>query len=337
MKKILTAYKYLTNINSLNFENKSVLIVGGGWMAYQYALALSRMNIKDVTIISKTKDNVKKISNEFGFRSLYGGYEKNLPLMKKMDLVIIATPVHLLLPIIELALRCGQANILVEKPASLYSEDLLVAAEKIKNQRVRVAYNRLLYANFFLLKYLTEEEGGISSCHFTFTEWLHTINFKNTLPDAYRRFGISNSLHVISMAAELIGFPKEISAYQSGKLDWHPSGSIFVGSGITEKGISFSYHADWESSGRWGIEVMTKENAYRLIPLEDLYVCKKNTTDWQKISFKTAFPDVKQGIAEEIALMLDKNMEQQISLVSLEKAAEFNKLAEKIFGYNHAN
>lgn len=337
MKNTSMFYDYLTNINSLNFENKSVLIVGAGWMANQYALTLSRMNIKDVTIISKTKQNVKEICNKFGFQGLDGGYEKNLPLVKKMDLVIITTPVHLLLPIAELALRYGQTNILVEKPVSLYYGDLLNLAKKVKDQRVRVGYNRLLYPNFFLLKHLAEEEGGISSCHFTFTEWLHTINFKNNLPDAYRRFGISNSLHVISMAAELIGLPKEISAYQIGKLDWHPSGSIFVGSGITEKGIPFSYHADWESSGRWGIEIMTKENAYRLIPLEDLYVCKKNTTVWQKVSFKTAFPDVKQGIAEEITLMLDKNTEQQICLVSLEKAAKFNKLAEKIFGYNHTN
>lgn len=328
------SYEYLANINSLKFGKKSVLIVGAGWMASQYAMALSHMNIKDVSIISKTKEKAIKICNEFGFQHLEEEIEKIIPNLKKVDLVILATPIHLLLPLAELFLKFGQTNILIEKPASLYPKDLLAFSKKITTQKVRVGYNRLLYPNFHLLKNLIEKEGGISSCHFTFTEWLNAINFKNNLPDAYVRFGISNSLHLISMAVELIGFPKEISAYQSGKLDWHPSGSIFVGSGITEKDIPFSYHADWESSGRWGIEVMTKENAYRLIPLEELYVCKKNTTDWQKVPFKTAFPAVKQGITEEIALMLNGDMEQKINLISIEKAAKLNKLAEKIFGYD---
>jgi len=116
-------------------------------------------------------------------------------------------------------------------------------------------------------------------------------------------------------------------------LSCHPSGAIFVGSGITENNIPFSYHADWNSSGGWGIEVMTKENAYRLIPLEDLFVCPKGKSDWKQIPFKTAFPDVKAGVAEEIAIML--NLENKKNeMISLQRAASFNKVAEKFFGYD---
>ena len=101
------------------------------------------------------------------------------------------------------------------------------------------------------------------------------IDFEKDEPEVYQRWGISNSLHVISMVFDLIGLPKEITSKQSGKTSWHDSGSIFTGNGISENNIPFSYHADWESAGRWGIEIMTKEHAYRLMPLENLYVRKK--------------------------------------------------------------
>ena len=76
---------------------------------------------------------------------------------------------------------------------------------------------------------------------------------------------------------ELIGFPKELSASQSGELDWHPSGSIFVGSGISEKNIPFSYNANWDSAGRWWVEFLTKENRYIMKPMEQLFVQKRGS------------------------------------------------------------
>ena len=159
------------------------------------------------------------------------------------------------------------------------------------------------------------------------------MDLKKDEPEVYHRWGISNSLHVISMAFELIGMPKDIQTYQHGKLDWHPTGSIFVGSGISDKEIPFSYNADWGSGGRWGIEVNTKENSYQLIPLEELYVCPKGSTIWNCVPFDSAFPDVKQGIAEEVAIMLDDQNQKKIELPTLEMAAKLIKFGEKIFGY----
>jgi predicted dehydrogenase len=326
-----SSYDVLANIMSLKFEDKSVLIIGAGWMARQYALALSRMKIKNVTIISKSKDKVSQLCSEFGFHPFVEGYEKHIPEMKKMDLTIVATPVHHLLPATMLAAKYGQQNILIEKPGSLYYQELISAARDLKKCRIRVAYNRLFYPNYHKLKQLVKNEGGITSCKFTFTEWVHTIDFSKENRDVYSRWGIANSLHVIAMAFGLVGMPKKISALQHGGFDWHPSGSVFVGSGVTESGVPFSYHADWSSAGRWSIEVMTKENAYRLMPLEDLYACKKGSNNWEKVPFDVAFSDVKHGVAEEVAAMLDDNSD--LELVSLERAAAFNKVAEEIFGY----
>ena len=155
-------------------------------------------------------------------------------------------------------------------------------------------YNRLVYPNLWKLKELVQSEGVITSCRYTFTELVHTINFNNNRNDVYERWGISNSLHIISMAHDLIGLPKKIDPYQFGKLKWHPSGDRFVGAGVTQENIPFSYHADWSSAGRWGIEIMTPQNAYRLIPLEQLYRCKKGAFDWELVETTTVFPGVKQ-------------------------------------------
>jgi len=325
------SYDWLSNIDSLKFDDKSILIIGSGRMARQYANTLSQLNVNDVSIISRVEDKVKKLCKEFSFKPYWGPYENEISKIKKVDLVIVATPIHTLIPLTKLLLQNHQDNILIEKPGSLYSSELLSLNQVLKDQKVRVAYNRLVYPNFHKLKKIIQQE-EITSCNFTFTELVNTIDFKKEKKDAYQRWGISNSLHIISMAFELIGIPKEFSFYQSEKLEWHPTGSIFVGSGYTEKNIPFSYHADWNSAGRWGIEIMTRKNAYRLISLEELYVCPIGFFQWTKVPFKIAFPNVKQGIAEEIAVMLTDGL-QNIDLVSLEKAASFNKIAEKIFGY----
>ena len=227
----------------------------------------------------------------------------------------------------------GQQNILIEKPGSLYSNELLDLSKNNKNLRIRIAYNRLTYPNFHKLKSIINEE-GISSCNFNFTEILHFIDFKKDIQSVYSRWGIVNSLHVIAMVFELIGFPKDYKFYNSGSLDWHPASSIFVGSGISEKGVLFSYHADWNSAGRWGIEIMTKKNAYRLIPLEELFVRYKNAFEWNKVSFDVAYPEIKQGIAEQIAIMLESRLEETIPLITLEKGARLVEITEKILGYN---
>lgn len=328
-------YKTLLSIKDRDFSDKKVLVIGAGWMAEQYCQALAQMGIRNVCVVSRSEKSVRICCKKFGFQPFHGGYEKCLPDLGTFDLVIVATPVHELKPATMRAIECGNKNILVEKPASLYSNELFEWAKHSddRNARIRIAYNRLVYPNLWKLKELVQSEGGITSCRYTFTELVRTINFNNNQSDVYERWGIANSLHVISMAHDLIGLPKEIQPYRFGKLDWHPSGDRFVGAGVTEKNIPFSYHADWSSAGRWGIEIMTHQNAYRLIPLEQLYRCKKGTFNWELIKTNVAFPQVKQGVLEEIAIILHSELETRIPLVTLSKAAVYTKLAENIFGY----
>ena len=330
---IKQAYEDLTKINLLDFRKKSVLIIGAGYIANQYAIALSNLKIKDVTILGKTKKNLQKFKEFPNFEIIDGGYEKNLSKIKKKDLVIIATPIEELMNTTKKVIENGHSRILIEKPGSVFKNDLLELKKIIKKEKVRVAYNRFFYLSFHKLLSLVESEGGITSCKFDFTEWLHTIEIEKYNTKICNRWGISNSLHVISMVLGLIGMPKKISTCQMGSLEWHPTGSIFVGNGISEKDIPFSYHANWGGGGRWGIEVITKENIYRLIPLEKLFVSKKGSTKWEEVNLQNTFLDVKEGIAEEIATMLNDELDKKIGMITLSDAIEFNEIAEKIFGY----
>ena len=334
IKKTEKICNWLANFENLNFSNKSSLIIGGGEISKHHILALKKLGVTDITVISDKGKNISIFCKREKIKLLTGGFERNLVNIEKKDLTIIAIPIPKILSATEIATEHDQINILIEKPGSLFSKELEHASKSLSKFQIRVGFNRLVYPNFYKLKNLCEKEGGITSCRFTFTERLSKINFKKKLDDVYKRWGIGNSLHPISMAFELIGLPKKIYSQQYGNLEWHPTGSIFVGDGLSKRGIPFSYHADWGSGGRWGIEVNTSKNSYQLIPLEDLFVCKKDTGIWNQVKFKKSFPEIKQGIAEEIAIMLDDDKKYINLLPSLKKTSEYLKTAETIFGYN---
>ena len=334
LKDSTISNSWLKNIRKQNFQKHSVVLIGTGLISQQYAIALNEMQIRDVQIISNTKEKGDKFCKDFNFKKhLSGGYKKNLKNLGESDLVIVALPIHLLYDATKNLLKNNFKNILIEKPGSLYSSELMQLSEIITNQNVRIAYNRLLYPSFLKLKSILSTE-EISSCNFDFTEWIHKIIFNKYESDVYQRWGVSNSLHLISMAFELIGMPKKLISYQFGHLDWHKSGSIFVGSGISTSKIPFSYHANWESAGRWNIEIMTKKGKYRLSPLEELYFCKLGEISWKKVPLYTPFPKSKTGITEEIASMLSDDKYVKNYLPSLKKVASYNQIANKIFGYN---
>ena len=155
-------YEWLTKIASLNFDNKSVLVIGGSDLVNQYLLALSKLNVKDITVIAETGKKINEFCKEIGAKLYTGGFEENLAKMNKMDLVIVAPPLPLTISATKLAPEKGQRNILIEKPGSLYPSELLSLSEKAKSQTVRVAHNRLVYPNFHKLKELVEKEGRIT-------------------------------------------------------------------------------------------------------------------------------------------------------------------------------
>ena len=64
---IRQSYSELIKINSLDLQNKSVLIIGSGAIVNEYVTALNKLRIKDVTIIGNTENSIQKFKHFSNF------------------------------------------------------------------------------------------------------------------------------------------------------------------------------------------------------------------------------------------------------------------------------
>ena len=176
-------------------------------------------------------------------------------------------------------MKAGVKNILIEKPAGLNKKEIEDCSKfAIEcNANVFVAYNRRFYSSVIKAKELINEDGGLTSIDFEFTEWANDIEKLNFPSKVKNSWFLANSSHVVDLSFYLAGNPDKISSFVNGKLNWHKSGSIFSGAGITNKSIIFSYKANWESAGRWSVELKTKNRKLLLCPLEKLQIQNKGS------------------------------------------------------------
>ena len=259
---------------------QTILLIGTGPMAIEYSKVLQAMNKKFIVVGrgSKSAELFKKqtgIIPELGGLDLYLKEKK----LNKNTLAIIATGTETLMSIIHQLLKSGVEKILVEKPAAISIDELLENEQYLKHYEnsIFVAYNRRFYASVIEAEKLIEEDGGLESMHFEFTEWAHTIEPLKKAIGVKRNWFFANSTHVVDLAFFIAGKPKILNSFsKSGKLDWHDK-TNFVGAGETEKGVLFSYISNWESAGRWGIELLTQNRRIYLKPMEDIHVQMKGS------------------------------------------------------------
>ena len=94
---------WIQKIDTLDFSEKSILLIGAGKMGKIYAHALNKMGIKNVTVLANTTTNCEIIQKKYGFHTFSGDFHNTLPKIQKKDLVIIATPTNLSIQVAELA------------------------------------------------------------------------------------------------------------------------------------------------------------------------------------------------------------------------------------------
>ena len=268
--------------DNLNPNDKLVLLVGAGFMAREYLIVLKALKCR-VKIIGRGSARIQKLKTEFNDFDFYsGGIKKFLKTEKKVpSFAINAVSISQLENVTHSLINFGVKNILVEKPGSLTREGLL----KINNSALKkginvgIAYNRRFLSSIAKLKKEIKIDGGVSSVHFEFTEWIHTIDPSIYDKESLTKWILSNSSHVIDTVFSLIGKPKILDTHITGqnKIEWHPSGSIFTGAGISTKNIPFTYHSNWESAGRWSIEISTTKRRFFLKPMEKIFQQSKGS------------------------------------------------------------
>lgn len=301
-------------------------------MAQDYAEVLIALK-KDFTVIGRGTDSAKKFEQKIGVQPFVGGLEIFLENQKfeTHDSVIIATGTENLLPMLKLSLLAGCGKILIEKPAALSVEELLASSDFLKKyeSQVFVAYNRRFYASVVEAMRLIEADGGLENMHFEFTEWAHRIEPLEKAPGVKENWFFANSTHVVDLAFFLAGKPTDWCAYaKAGNLTWHNK-TKFSGAGITEKGVLFSYNSNWESAGRWAIELMTSKRRIYLKPLEGLQIQKKGSIQIEEHTFDATHEKLfKPGLYEQVRHFIN----QPEALKSLGEQIEDAKIYQKILG-----
>jgi predicted dehydrogenase len=255
----------------------NVLLVGTGAMAQEYAKVLSALTIS-FEAIGRGEENCKKFEEAFPNTKVYrGGLIENIDKLKKFTHAIIATNVVSLAQNLEELLTAGLTNILIEKPGFLNPSEAEKLSKYKNYNQVFVAYNRRFLASTQQAKKYIEEDGGVLSFNFEFTEWGHVIEKLEGPIEEKNFLFLANSTHVVDLAFHLGGHPMNMSAYKTASTSWHPTGAIFSGAGITEKNALFNYQANWLSAGRWAVEVITPKRRFIFKPLEKLQIQVKGS------------------------------------------------------------
>lgn len=335
----LSAAELATAVARVAGSACAATVVGCGSMGKQYVEALRALGVRRIRISSRSAGPLEELHGTAdGLETVAGGVERLECQPHQDELGIIATPTALLVGAAERLASLGFRRLLIEKPVSLWSHRIEQLADTLERQGVEAvcAYNRVAYPSFHEARARAFQEGGITSCSYTFTELIKPDWPERFPAEELARWGVANSLHVVGMAHGLIGMPSAWTGHRARALSWHPTGAVFVGSGVSTQGIPFSYHADWGSTGRWSIEFHTAVSSYQLCPLERLFRRTAALGEWEEIPLAVAAPEVKPGIVEQVAAMLSADVRPHLPLVSLRDAASLARLGESIFGYADA-
>ncbi|KRE46299.1 Gfo/Idh/MocA family oxidoreductase [Paenibacillus sp. Soil522] len=300
-----------------------ILLVGTGRMGAAYANVLRTMSRK-IVVIGRGRQSASQFEKETGIQPITGGFEQWLVHTERVpDTAIVALPVEELATAALLLLRYGVRRILIEKPGGINESELQAVRNdaQARNADVYVGYNRRFYASTHKALEFIKEDGGVSSFHFDFSEWSHVIAKSDKAPAVKENWFLANSTHVVDLAFFVGGIPRQMNVYTAGGLAWHPAASVFCGAGCTDKGALFSYHADWESPGRWGIELMTRKRRLMLRPLEQLQVQHIGSTLVEQASLEDHLDLMyKPGLYRQTEAFLENS--NHASLVTIEQQCD---------------
>lgn len=253
---------------------KNVLVVGTGEIAEEYCKVLTNMGIKP-DVVGRNFAKAKNFAFRNRVKAFGGGLDAYLECTEKSyEYAIVATDILSLCQNTCALISHGVKNIFVEKPGGVNKdqiEKVCQFAEK-NNAKVYIAYNRRFYASTKKAIEIIEEDGGVQSFSFEFTEWSHIIESLSMDKQIKEQWFLANSTHVVDLAFFLGGEPKKMSSYIRGQLTWHKDGCIYAGAGIATSGALFSYQANWAAPGRWSVEIITDKHRLYFKPMEKLAI-----------------------------------------------------------------
>ncbi len=316
-------------------DNAKVVLIGAGRMADEYAKVLKEMDVC-FDIVANRKENADKMRLNYNVDVYEGGIDRFIESNQicKYDHIINAVNAENLGHTTASVLSAGGRKILIEKPGFYSAKEAELIKNNKKNSEVFVAYNRRFYESTNCGLKIVKEDGGVKSLSFEFTEWRHIFDSMKNRDKDLKFLFYNNSMHVVDMAFFLAdSFPKELSSFVGGKnvIDWHKVGSIFSGAGVLENGALFSYASNWNSPGRWRIEINTDKHRLIYSPLERLQLMDIGSVKVYDFDADYSLDDkFKPGLYKEVECFLGDNKDGK--LCTLEEQLRYASICNQISG-----
>jgi predicted dehydrogenase len=267
-------------------DGNNLWLIGAGVMAQDYYKVLKGLG-REAIVIGRGQESVDNFQKVTGDRAFSGGLEAFLAARPAPAThAIVSVSREQLSEVTCRLLEAGVQNILVEKPAGLSNTEVKSVHENARGAKVVIGFNRRFYSSVIEAKRLIDQDGGVKSFSFEFTEWAHKLEplVSAKGPIVMKTWFLGNSIHVADLAFHLGGTPRELQTFATGGLSWHPSASNFAGAGISKTDALFSYQANWESPGRWGVDIRTANLQLILRPLEELQLTRKGSIAIEKVT-----------------------------------------------------
>ena len=310
----------------------SIWLIGAGVMAQDYARVFQGLGLP-FAVIGRGVESADKFKKAIGRSVRTGGLTDALNGINPPEKAIVAVGIEQLASTATELIRAGVKRIMIEKPAGLDLAEIesLNRLAKKKGADVLLAYNRRFYGSVLQAGQCIVEDGGVLSAQFEFTEWSHLIAPQILGPGVKERWLLGNSTHVIDLAFHLIGRPVDWKCWHAGSIDWHPAAARFAGAGITRHNVMFSYLADWQAPGRWGVELLTAKRRLILRPMEQLQVTPLGTIEIEAmVPLDNLDQDYKPGLYRQTQAFLDGN---DHLFCTLQEQVENVRIYSEIAGY----
>lgn len=289
---------------------KKIWLVGTGNIAIEYAKVLKDLNVEYIAI-GRNESNVKKFISATHHDAIEGGIKNFLNLTPEIPShAIVTVNVESLSATASMLLKYGIKNILLEKPGVCDPSEIYELAKLTREQSANVllAYNRRFYASTLKAEEIINEDGGVTSFVFEFTEWVHKITPMFDGGERFKYWFLGNSSHVVDLAFYLGGNPVQMYNFTSGSIDWHPNAVVFSGAGISEKNALFSYHANWKAPGRWFVEICTNKHRLYFKPMESLQIQKIGSVTVTPVEIEDHLDkDYKPGLYLQVKAFIEGN------------------------------
>ena len=301
-------------------------------MAQAYAKVLAAMEL-DFAVIGRGAASAAAFREATGIPVVEGGIAAALAASPAPARAIVATGIESLSEITLELLRHGTSALLVEKPVGLTAAEVEKVAAYVLDQQaeVFVAYNRRFFASVAKARDIIAEDGGVQSISFEFTELADRVAKQDRLASVKERWLVANSTHVIDLALHLAGAPKDWQAFHCGALEWHPSAAVFSGAGTTDGGTLFSYSANWNGPGRWGLEIVTGRRRLTLRPMEKLFVTEEALKPPVEHPLDAKLDEqFKPGLYAQVQAFLHT---PNVRLCGIQEHSEMMHVYERIGGY----